>query len=141
MPQPVLAVEGLRTEIARKRGTARPVDDVSFTVGRGEIVGIVGESGCGKTLTALSIMRLLPEAARITAGRVLLNGQDLLTLDEKAMRRARGAEVAMVFQEPMTSLDPSFTIGSQMVETVRAHARESKATARARFRPRSSTSS
>jgi peptide/nickel transport system ATP-binding protein/oligopeptide transport system ATP-binding protein len=128
----VLKVEGLSTEIARRRSVARAVDDVSFTVRRGEILCIVGESGCGKTLTALSIMRLLPAAARTTGGRVLLGDQDLLGLGERAMRRVRGHQISMVFQEPMTSLDPSFTIGSQMVETVRAHSREPKAAARAR---------
>ncbi len=128
----VLAVEGLTTEIRRRRGSFTAVDRVSFTVGRGEIVGLVGESGCGKTMTVLSLMRLLPAAARVTAGRALLHGRDLLSLSEREMRAVRGKDVAMVFQEPMTSLDPSFTIGSQMIETILAHGGGSKADAKAR---------
>jgi peptide/nickel transport system ATP-binding protein len=128
----LLAVEGLTTEISRRRGSFAAVDDVSFSVGKGEILGIVGESGCGKTMTVLSVMRLLPAAARIREGRVLLQDRDLLTLSEREMRRVRGNDVAMVFQEPMTSLDPSFTIGSQMTETVRAHDAGTRAAAKAR---------
>ena len=132
MKEAVLSVEGLTTEISRRRGRFRAVDDVSFAVGHGEILGVVGESGCGKTMTALSLMRLLPAAARIAGGRVLLDGRDLLALSEREMRRVRGKDIAMVFQEPMTSLDPSFTIGYQMTETVLAHDAGTRAQARAR---------
>jgi peptide/nickel transport system ATP-binding protein len=128
----LLAVDGLTTEIRRRRGTFAAVDHVSFAVGRGEILGLVGESGCGKTMTSLSIMRLLPAAASVAGGRVLLDGRDLLAISDRAMRAVRGKDVAMVFQEPMTSLDPSFTIGYQMTETIRAHGAGSKAEAKAR---------
>jgi oligopeptide/dipeptide ABC transporter ATP-binding protein len=128
----LLEVEGLTTEIRRRRGSFAAVDHVSFSVGQGEILGVVGESGCGKTITSLSIMRLLPAAARVASGRVLLEGRDLLSLREREMRRVRGRDVAMVFQEPMTSLDPSFTIGYQMAETILAHGAGGKADARAR---------
>ncbi len=127
-----LIVEGLTTEIRRRRGAFAAVDDVTFSVKPGEILGLVGESGCGKTMTALSVMRLLPAAAQIKSGSVLLAGQDLLQLSERQMRGVRGKDVAMVFQEPMTSLDPSFTIGSQLTETMRAHGVGSKKEARAR---------
>ena len=127
-----LVVESLTTEIRRRRGSFAAVDNVSFSVRGSEILGLVGESGCGKTLTALSIMRLLPEAARITSGRVLLGGRDLRGLREADMRGIRGKDVAMVFQEPMTSLDPSFTIGTQLVETIRAHGAGTKREARDR---------
>jgi oligopeptide/dipeptide ABC transporter ATP-binding protein len=127
---PSLVVEDLRVEIHRRRGWTAAVDRVSLVVGRGEVVCLVGESGCGKTLTALAGMRLLPPAARVAGGRIVLDGVDLLALREPAMRRVRGDDVAMVFQEPMTSLDPSFTIGFQLVETLRAHRRIRHAEAR-----------
>jgi oligopeptide/dipeptide ABC transporter ATP-binding protein len=129
---PSLVVEDLRIEIHRRRGWTAAVDRVSLVVGRGEIVCVVGESGCGKTLTALAGMRLLPPAARVAGGRIVLDGVDLLALREPAMRRVRGDDVAMVFQEPMTSLDPSFTIGFQLVETLKAHRRIRQAEARRR---------
>jgi oligopeptide/dipeptide ABC transporter ATP-binding protein len=128
----LLAVEGLTTEIGRRQGTFAAVDGVTFSVGKGEILGLVGESGCGKTMTALSLMRLLPAAARIRAGKALLSGRDLLALSERQMRAVRGKDLAMVFQEPMTSLDPSFTIGSQMAETIVAHGAGTRAEAKAR---------
>jgi oligopeptide/dipeptide ABC transporter ATP-binding protein len=128
----LLVVDGLTTEIRRRRGSFAAVDRVSFTVRRGEIMGLVGESGCGKTMTVLSLMRLLPAAATITAGRALLDGRDLIGLSEREMRSVRGRDVAMVFQEPMTSLDPSFTIGSQMTETILAHRAGSRKEATAR---------
>ncbi len=127
-----LAVEGLSVEIRRREGAFLAVENVSFAVEHGEILCIVGESGCGKTLTALSVMRLLPGAARMTSGRVLLEGEDLATLSDGQMRRRRGRDVSMIFQEPMTALDPSFTIGFQLVETYRAHAKAPKSVARAR---------
>jgi oligopeptide/dipeptide ABC transporter ATP-binding protein len=128
----LLVVDGLTTEIRRRHGTFPAVDRLSFSVEQGEILGVVGESGCGKTMTALTLMRLLSPAARVTAGRVLLGGRDLLQLSERDMRRVRGRDVAMVFQEPMTSLDPSFTIGYQLMETYYAHRAGSKSEARVR---------
>jgi peptide/nickel transport system ATP-binding protein len=127
-----LVVENLTTEISRRQGSFAAVDNVSFSVRAGEILGLVGESGCGKTMTALSVMRLLPQAATITGGRVLLGGRDVTQLKESAMRDLRGKDIAMVFQEPMSSLDPSFTIGTQLTEAIRAHRAGSKQEARDR---------
>src|SRR5204863_9559593 len=101
-------------------GTVRAVDGLRFAIERGELLGLVGESGCGKSVTSLSIMRLVPPPGRVTAGRILLDGDDLLDKDAEAMRRVRGARIAMVFQEPMTSLNPVFTIGDQIAAAVRA---------------------
>jgi len=119
---PLLRVDGLETQFATTAGTVRAVDGVSFAIDRGEVLGLVGESGCGKTVTSLSIMRLVPPPGRIAAGRILLEGEDLLAKDAEAMRRVRGARIAMVFQEPMTSLNPVFSIGDQIAAAVRAHA-------------------
>jgi len=129
---PLLDVQHLTTTV-RSRGQAlRAVDDVSFQVGRREILGLVGESGCGKSLTALSIMRLLPLTVGIAAGSVHFDGRDLLRLRPADMRRLRGDDLAMVFQEPMTALDPAFTVGYQIVETIRAHSDLGHDAARAR---------
>ena len=121
----VLAVEGLRTEFATGEGPPSvAVDDLSFTVRRGETLCIVGESGCGKSLTALSILRLLPRPyGRIGAGRVLLDGQDLAQITDAEMRAIRGRAISMIFQEPMSSLNPVLTIGRQIAETVMVHER------------------
>ena len=118
---PLLSVEGLATHFPTSEGVLRAVDGVSFTIDRGEVLGLVGESGCGKSVTSLSIMRLLPPPGRIAAGRILLEGEDLLGKDAEAMRRVRGARIAMVFQEPMTSLNPVFSIGDQIASAVLAH--------------------
>jgi oligopeptide/dipeptide ABC transporter ATP-binding protein len=104
----------------------RAVDGVSFAVAPGKLMGLVGESGSGKTASVLSIMRLLPERARVTGGAVLFEGRDLLSLSEPEMRAVRGAKIAMIFQEPMTSLNPVFTIGSQIGEAVRLHQHTSR---------------
>jgi peptide/nickel transport system ATP-binding protein len=118
---PLLAVQGLETHFATPEGVLRAVDGVSFAIDRGEVLGLVGESGCGKSVTSLSIMRLVPPPGRVAAGRVLFEGEDLLAKDAEAMRRVRGARIAMVFQEPMTSLNPVFSIGDQIASTVMAH--------------------
>jgi peptide/nickel transport system ATP-binding protein len=118
---PLLTVDDLRTHFATSAGLVRAVDGVSFAIERGEVLGLVGESGCGKSVTSLSIMRLVPPPGRIVSGRVRLNGEDLLAKDAEAMRRVRGARIAMVFQEPMTSLNPVFTIGDQIAAAVLAH--------------------
>ena len=118
---PLLSVEGLETQFATSQGVLRAVDGISFTIERGEVLGLVGESGCGKSVTSLSIMRLVPPPGRIAAGRVLLEGEDLLAKDVEAMRQVRGARIAMVFQEPMTSLNPVFSIGDQISAAVLAH--------------------
>jgi oligopeptide/dipeptide ABC transporter ATP-binding protein len=110
------------------------VRGVSFSLRRGEVVGLVGESGSGKTMTALALLRLLPPAARISSGSVRLEGEELLDLPEARLRRVRGGRIAMVFQEPMTALNPVYTIGFQIAEAVRAHRRLSRAAARAEAR-------
>ena len=119
---PLLEVRDLRTVFDTDEGTAPAVDGITFRVDEGETVGIVGESGCGKSVTALSIMRLVQSPpGRIAGGHVLFAGEDLLGMDEASMRRVRGNDIAMIFQEPMTSLNPVFTIGSQIVEAIRLH--------------------
>jgi peptide/nickel transport system ATP-binding protein len=118
---PLLSVEGLETHFPTSQGVLCAVDGVSFTIDRGEVLGLVGESGCGKSVTSLSIIRLVPPPGRIAAGRVLFEGENLLAKDAEAMRRVRGARIAIVFQEPMTSLNPVFSIGDQISSAVLAH--------------------
>jgi peptide/nickel transport system ATP-binding protein len=132
MTTELLAVDGLTTEIRGRQETVRPVDDVSLAVSEGETVGLVGESGSGKTMTAMSVMRLLPSGGHIAGGSVALNGRDLGPLSDKQIRRVRGSEVAMVFQDPMTSLNPTMTIGQQIANPLRVHRDISKAAARER---------
>jgi len=117
----LLRIESLRTSLASAAGVVRAVDDVSFGVEAGETFALLGESGCGKSMTALSLMRLLPDAGRIIGGRVLLNGRDLMALSEAEMRDVRGREMAMIFQEPATSLNPVLTVGRQIVEVLERH--------------------
>ena len=117
----LLDVEGLTTHFFAEAGITRAVDSVSFAIGTGETLGLVGKSGCGKSVTALSVMRLLPKNGRVVAGTVRFNGTDLLTLSKSGMRAIRGNRIAMIFQEPMTSLNPVHTIGEQIAEAVRIH--------------------
>jgi len=117
----LLDVRNLRTSFFAPEGEARAVDGVSFSVAAGRTLGLVGESGCGKTMTALSLLRLTPPAARIVSGSILFDGRDLLTLSDTEMRRIRGNAIAMIFQEPMSSLNPVFTVGNQIAEAVRLH--------------------
>ena len=129
--EPLLEVRDLRTYFYTEDGIGRAVDGVSFSVGRGETLGIVGESGCGKSVSALSVMRLVADPpGRIESGQILLNGRDLLTLDEEEMCRVRGDDIAMIFQEPMTSLNPVLTCGFQIAESVVLHQQASKEEAR-----------
>ncbi len=121
----LLSIEGLRTEFRTANGGVAAVDGVSLSVARGKTLGIVGESGCGKSMLSLSVMRLVPQPGRISAGRVMFDGQDLLSLPPAAMRDIRGNRIAMIFQEPMTSLNPVFTVGDQITEAMRAHDRSS----------------
>jgi len=119
---PLLVVEDLKTHFFTRRGVTKAVDGVSFTLHAGETLALVGESGCGKSVTCLSLVRLVPEpAGRIVSGRVLLEGEDLLTKSPGEMRRVRGKKIAMVLQDPMTSLNPALTIGTQVSEVVRLH--------------------
>jgi len=127
----VLEVVGLSTYFFTADGVARAVDDVSFAVRRGKTLALVGESGCGKSVTALSIMRLVPDPpGRIVSGRVILEGEDLMQFTEHRMRSVRGNRIGIVFQEPMTSLNPVFTAGNQIIEAIRVHRDVSKADAR-----------
>ena len=128
----VLEVEGLRTEFHLRRSNVVAVEDVTFHVDEGECVGVVGESGCGKTTMGLSIMKLLPNVGHIAGGKVSLLGRDLVPLGEKEMCKVRGNDVGMIFQDPLTSLNPTMTIGKQIAESVRLHRGASKEQARQR---------
>lgn len=119
--QPLLQVQNLSTSFFTPDGEVKAVDGVSFAIHPGETLGIVGESGCGKSITSLSIMRLLSNPGRIVGGEILLRGENLLTKSEQEMRRLRGKEISMIFQEPMTSLNPVFTVGEQIAEALRIH--------------------
>jgi ABC-type dipeptide/oligopeptide/nickel transport system ATPase component len=117
----ILQVVNLKTHISATGGAVKAVDDISFTIEKGEVFGLVGESGSGKSMTALSILRLLPPQARIVGGQILFDGCDLAQYDRDAMRSLRGAKMAIVFQDPSTSLNPVFTIGYQLEEALLAH--------------------
>jgi oligopeptide/dipeptide ABC transporter ATP-binding protein len=132
MAEPVLAVEHLTTGFDLQGRFVPAVIDVGFHVSAGETLCLVGESGSGKSLTALSIMRLIQPPGRIAAGRVLFDGRDLLALPEREMQRLRGAGISLIFQEPMTALNPVFTIGNQIEETLLVHGRATRRTARQR---------
>jgi len=125
----LLSIEGLRTVFRTGSGEVAAVDGVSLGVAKGRTLGIVGESGCGKSVLSLSIMRLVPNPGRVAAGRVMFEGRDLLSLPMADMRQIRGARIAMIFQEPMTSLNPVFTVGDQITEAMRAHDRSSSSAA------------
>ena len=129
---PILEVESLSVDIPVPAGMLHPVQEVGFRVERGRTLAIVGESGCGKSLTSLALMNLLPARAKRTAGRLALDGRDLLDLSEREMSDIRGNRMSMIFQEPMTSLNPAYTVGDQLVEAERRHRRTSAAQARAR---------
>ncbi len=128
---PLLEVRGLKTHFATNAGLARAVDGVSLTLAHGRTLGIVGESGCGKSVTALSIMQLVPPPGRIVAGQVLLEGEEMVGRPERELRRIRGKEISMIFQEPMTSLNPVYNVGSQIAEAISYHQKLSGRSARA----------
>jgi peptide/nickel transport system ATP-binding protein len=130
-PEPLLQIEDLRVEFPTASGTVEAVSGVSFAVAANQTVAVVGESGSGKSVTALAVLRLL-DGGRISGGRVLWDGRDLAELDGRGMRRIRGDEIAMIFQDPMTSLDPLYSVGHQVVEAIRLHRRISKRAARER---------
>jgi peptide/nickel transport system ATP-binding protein len=117
----VLEIEGLKTYIRLSRSTVHAVDGISLHIAPGETLGLVGESGCGKSITGMSIMKLLPSGGSIVSGSIKLNGRDIVPLEEKAMRDIRGNEVAVIFQDPMTSLNPTMTIGDQIGEVLHIH--------------------
>jgi peptide/nickel transport system ATP-binding protein len=132
MAAPLLEIRELAVEIPTPSGPIQPVRGVDLAVAPGETLAIVGESGCGKSLTALAVMGLLPRAARLTAERITLRGDSLLGLSERGWRKARGERIAMIFQDPMTALDPCYRIGNQMAEVLRQHRTISAQEARAR---------
>ncbi|WP_085933443.1 ABC transporter ATP-binding protein [Enhydrobacter aerosaccus] len=129
---PLLEVVDLQTHFRTPDGINRAVDGVSFTVKAGETLAVVGESGCGKSVTAMSLLRLVPEPPGKIAGRILFQGRDLLALTEREMKAIRGKELSMIFQEPMTSLNPVLTIGFQLRETLRLHEKVDRRTAERR---------
>jgi peptide/nickel transport system ATP-binding protein len=132
MSLPVIEVDHLRTYFHTDDGVLKAVDDISFRIEQGRVLGIVGESGSGKSVTSLSIMRLLASTARIESGRIALLGRDLVCLPERQMQSIRGRDVSMIFQEPMTSLNPVFTVGAQIMEAITLHQRVNKTVARER---------
>ena len=117
----LLEVNSLRTHFPTRAGLVRAVDGVSFYLDRGELLGLVGESGCGKSMTALSVMRLIAPPGKIVGGEILFDGKDLLKLSDSEMRQMRGDDIAMIFQDPMTSLNPVYTVGEQIAEALRLH--------------------
>ena len=129
--QPVLSVSNLHTAVSTAEGSFDVVRDVSFDINPNEVLCLVGESGCGKTITALSIMRLLPTPpVRITSGQIVFDGTDLTELPERRIRDVRSERISMIFQDPLTSLDPVFTVGQVMTEVIRTHRDATKAEAR-----------
>ena len=131
---PTLVVDDLKTYFFTKSGVVKAVDGAGFSVKRGNIMGLVGESGCGKTVTGFSIIGLVDSPGRVVSGRILFNGSDLLALPEKQMQRLRGTRIAMIFQDPMMTLNPVLRIDTQMIETVLAHEKVSRDEARRRSR-------
>ncbi len=130
MIAPLLSVSNLHTYFYSHKEIVKAVENVGFEIGRGEVLGLVGESGCGKTMTALSIMRLVPAPGRIVEGSILFEGRDLVALSSDAMQQVRGARIGMIFQEPLTSLNPVFRIGDQIAENLLIHKGVSKDEAR-----------
>ena len=129
MEQYLLQVEGLKTYFFTQRGIMKAVDGVSFRLSQGETLGLVGESGCGKSVTALSILRLVPRpAGKIVEGKVIFEGEDLLRKSEKEMRMVRGRKISMILQDPMSALNPVFSIGDQLVEAIAAHQKDNRQT-------------
>ena len=126
----LLEVKDLQTQFPTRSGLVRAVDGVSFYLDRGELLGLVGESGCGKSITALSVMRLIAPPGKIVNGEILFDGKDLLKLSDAEMRQMRGDDIAMIFQDPMTSLNPVFTVGEQIAEALRLHRKLSRRDAR-----------
>jgi peptide/nickel transport system ATP-binding protein/oligopeptide transport system ATP-binding protein len=118
---PHLEIKGLKTHLLKQDGTVKAVDGVTFEIGHGQTLGVVGESGCGKSITSLSVMRLIERPGKIVAGEISLNGENLLAKSDEEMRDVRGDQVSMIFQEPMTSLNPVFTCGEQISEAVQQH--------------------
>src|SRR4051812_36472571 len=132
MPEPLLDVRNLSVRFRTRAGEVTAVDNLSFSVGPGEVLGIVGESGSGKSVTCLAILRLLTDPEVTITGEVLFRGRDLLRLGDRELRSVRGREIAMIFQDPMTALTPVYTAGWHIIEQIRAHEKVSRRAARAR---------
>jgi oligopeptide/dipeptide ABC transporter ATP-binding protein len=126
----VLSIKDLRTHFYTREGVAKAINGVNLCLGKGEVLGVVGESGCGKSATALSILRLVPPPGKIVSGEIIFEGTDLLTLPMREMRKIRGDRISMIFQEPMISLNPAFTIENQLIEALRVHRRLARADAK-----------
>src|SRR3954464_5014571 len=130
MTEPVLSVRNLQVEFATRRGTLRAIDDVSFDIAKGEVLGVVGESGAGKSVTGLAAIGLIDPPGRISGGEILLSGMRIDNLSPEEMRRIRGKRIGMIFQDPLTSLNPLYRIGDQLVETIQTHTNLSSSQAR-----------
>lgn len=130
MSEEILKVENLKTYFFTASGVSKAVDGVSYTLRKGEILGIVGESGSGKSVSANSVIRLLPKTGKVVDGTILFEGKDMRTISDKELRQIRGNDISVIFQDPMTSLDPVFKVGSQMIELIRTHNKVSKEEAR-----------
>ena len=128
----LLEIQHLSTTFPTDSGLARAVDDVSLSVDKGKVLGIVGESGCGKSITALSILRLIPPPGQVAGGKILLDGRNLLELSEGEMQKIRGNRIALIPQDPMTSLNPVYTVGEQIIEAIELHHKSTRAESRAR---------
>src|SRR4051812_5195978 len=126
----LLEIKNLQTHFPTRAGLVRAVDDVSFHIEEGELLALVGESGCGKSITALSVMRLISPPGKIVSGEITFNGENLLAATEERMREIRGDDIAMIFQDPMTSLNPVYTVGEQISEAIRLHRKLSRPRAR-----------
>lgn len=121
MSKTLVSIKNLKTYYKTRKGMVKAVDDVSFDIKEDEVFGLVGESGCGKSTTALSLLRIIPYPGKIVGGSILFDGEDLLKLSEKKMREFRGAEISMIFQDPTSALNPVFTIGDQIIEAIKLH--------------------
>lgn len=128
----LLEIQNLATAFPTEKGLARAVDDVTLSVDKGKCLGIVGESGCGKSITSLSILRLIPPPGKIVGGKIMLDGKNLLDLSEPQMRAIRGNRIALIPQDPMTSLNPVYTVGAQIIEAIELHQKVSRQEARKR---------
>src|SRR3954462_4555376 len=132
MTEPVLSVRNLRVEFASRRGALRAIDGVSFDIAKGEVLGVVGESGAGKSVTGLAAVGLIDPPGRIAGGEILLSGMRIDNLPPEEMRRVRGKRIGMIFQDPLTSLNPLYRISEQLIETIRTHTNLSASAARKR---------
>src|ERR1700760_600184 len=132
MTEPVLSVRNLKVEFATRRSVLRAIDDVSFEIARGEVLGVVGESGAGKSVTGLAVIGLIDPPGRLCGGEIFLSGQRIHKLSPEELRRIRGKRIGMIFRDPLASLTPLYRIGDQLIETIRTHMNLSESAARRR---------